>query len=73
VGVARQYSGAQGKTANCRVATSLHYASAQGDYPLALQLYLPEGWTNDPERLEQARIPSGQQGFKTRRRCENSR
>src|SRR5580765_3127258 len=66
VGVARQYSGTLGKRANCQVATSLHYASVHGDYPLALQLYLPEGWTNDSERLEQARVPSDQQGFKTK-------
>jgi SRSO17 transposase len=66
VGVARQYSGTLGKTANCQVATSLHYASAHGDYPLALRLYLPEGWTDDPERLEQARVPSDQRGFKTK-------
>ena len=43
VGVARQYSGTLGKRANCQVATSLHYASARGDYPLALRLYLPGG------------------------------
>jgi SRSO17 transposase len=41
VGVARQYSGTLGKRANCQVATSLHYASGRGDYPLALRLYLP--------------------------------
>lgn len=66
VGVARQYSGTLGKTANCQVATSLHYASAHGDYPLALRLYLPEGWTNEPERLDQVRVPSGEQGSKTK-------
>jgi SRSO17 transposase len=66
VGVARQYSGTLGKRANCQVATSLHYASVHGDYPLALRLYLPDGWTSDPERLEQARVPVGQRGFKTK-------
>src|SRR5688572_8419823 len=66
VGVARQYSGTLGKTANCQVATSLHYAGAYGDYPLALRLYLPEGWTDDPDRLEQARVPAAAQGFKTK-------
>jgi SRSO17 transposase len=66
VGVARQYSGTVGKRANCQVATSLHYASAHGDYPLALRLYLPEGWVGDPERLERARVPSDGRTFKTK-------
>lgn len=66
VGVARQYSGTLGKTANCQVAPSLHYASARGDYPLALRLYLPEAWAGDPERLERARVPSEARGFRTK-------
>src|ERR671914_1632948 len=64
VGVARQYSGTLGKRANCQVATSLHYASRRGDYPLALPLYLPERWTSDPERLERARVPAEARAFK---------
>src|SRR5215216_3434467 len=47
VGVARQYCGALGKRANCQVAVSLHYAGREGDYPLALRLFLPEAWTAD--------------------------
>ncbi len=66
VGVARQYSGTLGKRANCQVATSLHYASARGDFPLALRLYLPEGWTGDPERLDAARVPAGERAFKAK-------
>jgi hypothetical protein len=31
-GVARQYSGTLGKTDNCQVAVSLHYAAPRGDY-----------------------------------------
>jgi SRSO17 transposase len=57
VGVARQYCGALGKAANCQVAVSLHYAGPQGDYPLGLQVFLPEAWTADPERLDRARVP----------------
>src|SRR5437870_13905669 len=56
-GVARQYSGTLGKTDNCQVAVSLHYAAPRGDYPLALPLYLPESWTSQPERMEAARVP----------------
>ena len=66
VGVARQYSGTLGKRANCQVATSVHYASARGDYPLALRLYLPEGWAGEAGRLGRARIPSEERRFKTK-------
>jgi SRSO17 transposase len=66
VGVARQYSGTLGKRGNCQVAVSLHYATAAADYPLALRLYLPEGWAADPERLDRARVPAGERAFKTK-------
>ena len=66
VGVARQYSGTLGKRANCQVATSLHYASARGDYPLALRLSLPEAWAGAPERLERAQVPSDARAFQTK-------
>jgi SRSO17 transposase len=58
VGVARQYSGTLGKTDNCQVAVSLHYAAPNGDYPLALRLYLPESWTSQPARMEAVRVPA---------------
>lgn len=66
VGVVRQYSGTLGKIGNCQVAVSLHYASGAGDYPLALQLYLPSAWTEDPARLDQARVPHSNREFKTK-------
>ena len=47
VGVARQYSGTLGKTDNCQVAVSLHYAAPSGDYPLALRLF-PAGVVDQP-------------------------
>jgi SRSO17 transposase len=58
VGVARQYSGTLGKTDNCQVAVSLHYAAPKSDYPLALRLYLPESWTSQPARMEAVRVPA---------------
>lgn len=61
VGVARQYSGTLGKTDNCQVAVSLHYAAPKGDYPLALRLFLPESWTNHPERMQAVRVPTAEQ------------
>src|SRR5438132_6983286 len=57
VGVQRQYCGALGKRANCQVAVSIHYVSPQGHYPLALRLYLPQGWTSDHDRLRAAQVP----------------
>jgi SRSO17 transposase len=66
VGVAPQYCGALGKTANCQVAVSLHYAAPKGDYPLALRLFLPERWTSQPERMESVRVPAKYQTPRTK-------
>ena len=57
VGVARQYSGTLGKTANCQVAVSLHEVCAQGAAVLGWRLYLPESWSADEQRRAVAGIP----------------
>jgi len=57
IGVQRQYCGALGKKANCQAAVSVHYVTPQGHYPLALRLYLPEGWLADIDRLDRAGVP----------------
>ena len=59
VGVARQYSGTLGKTANCQVAVSLHLATGEESSILDWRLYLPESWTQDSQRCTQAGIPEG--------------
>jgi SRSO17 transposase len=66
VGVARQYSGTLGKTDNCQVAVSLHYAAPKGDYPLGLRLFLPESWTTQPERMQAVRVPTAEQVAQTK-------
>jgi SRSO17 transposase len=66
VGVARQYSGTLGKTDDCQVAVSLHYAAPNGDYPRAVCLFLPDSRTSQPERMEAARIPTQQQEARTK-------
>jgi SRSO17 transposase len=66
VGVQRQYCGALGKKANCQVAVSVHYVSPQGHYPLAMQLYLPQSWTKDKSRLDQAYVPQEFRSLKTK-------
>src|SRR5262245_17203044 len=57
VGFQRQYCGALGKKANCQCAVSVHYVAPKGHYPLAMRLYLPEVWLNDPQRLDKAGVP----------------
>ena len=58
VGVARQYSGTLGKVGNCQVAVTCCYDDPQASWPVAVRLYLPETWTDAPERLQRARVPS---------------
>jgi SRSO17 transposase len=57
VGVARQYCGALGKTANCQVAVTLDLGMEESSTPLDWALYLPEQWINDPVRRKGAGIP----------------
>lgn len=57
VGVARQYSGTLGKTANCQVAVSLHEVCAEGAAVLGWRLYLPDSWSADGQRRAVAGIP----------------
>src|SRR2546425_1934571 len=58
VGVARQYSGTLGKVGNCQVAVTCCYSDLQASWPVAVRLYLPQEWTDDPERLRRARGPA---------------
>lgn len=57
VGVARQYCGALGKVANCQLAVSLHWSTAQRSCPLLWRLYLPKVWLEDPLRRAAGKIP----------------
>jgi SRSO17 transposase len=59
VGVARQYCGALGKIANCQVAVSLHWSSAEASCPLVWRLYVPKEWLEDAERAEEVKLPPG--------------
>jgi SRSO17 transposase len=65
VGVARQYCGALGKTANCQVAVTLDLGTEESSTPLDWALYLPEQWINDPVRRKGAGIPE-ETTFKTK-------
>jgi SRSO17 transposase len=56
VGVARQYSGTLGKTANCQISVSLHHVGEQGSLVLGWRLYLPESWAQDKDRRTAAGV-----------------
>lgn len=57
VGVARQYCGALGKTANCQVAVSTVLVADGLSWPTSMELYLPREWTDDRDRCAQAGVP----------------
>src|ERR1700719_5126545 len=61
VGVAPQYASALGKTANCQSLVSVTLASREVPVMVALRLFLPETWTDDPERMTRARVPKDRQ------------
>jgi SRSO17 transposase len=65
VGVARQYTGTAGKVDNAQVAVYLAYAADAGHGVIDRELYLPQGWIDDPARCRAAGIPD-QVGFATK-------
>lgn len=58
-GVQRQYSGTLGKTGNCQVAVSCHYAERTLAWPVDVRLYMPKSWMSDAERCRRAHVPEG--------------
>lgn len=57
VGVARQYCGQLGKSANCQAAVSLSVSTWNSSLPIAWRLYLPEVWCKDAARCQKAGVP----------------
>jgi SRSO17 transposase len=56
-GVQRQYCGTTGRVENCQVAVFASYVSPKGHALIDRELYLPQGWTQDPQRCREAGIP----------------
>jgi len=57
-GVAHQYCGALGKTANCQVLVSVNAATDRASCPLGWRLFVPVSWDQDAERRARAKIPA---------------
>jgi SRSO17 transposase len=64
VGVAHQYCGALRKVANCRSVVSWQLVGKDLHIPLMAQLYLPEEWTEDIERMNRVGVPENHHKFK---------
>jgi SRSO17 transposase len=56
-GVQRQYTGTLGKICNCQLGVFLTYASSKGHTPIDRRLYMPEVWTEDKTRRDEAGVP----------------
>jgi SRSO17 transposase len=52
--------------ANCQTLVSLTLARREVPVPLALRLYLPEVWTEDPARLAKAGVPEPAQRHRSK-------
>jgi SRSO17 transposase len=65
VGVQRQYTGTAGKVDNAQVADYLAYATTAGHGVIDRELYLPQGWIDDPARCRAVGVPD-QVGFATK-------
>lgn len=62
VGVAAQYCGVLGKTANCQVLVSLTLAQDEVPMPVGLRLFLPAAWAQDGARRAKAGVPVAIEG-----------
>ena len=57
VGVQRQYSGTAGKVDNCQIGVFLGYVSGSTHLLVDRRLYLPQSWSDVPERCRAAAVP----------------
>jgi SRSO17 transposase len=57
VGVKRQYSGTLGRVDNCQIGVFANYCSSKGHAFIDRRIYLPEEWSRDMQRREEAGVP----------------
>ncbi len=65
-GVARQWNGRLGKVDNCQVGVFAALSDGRGSALIEGRLYLPECWSEDPQRCRQAKIPESEQQFRSK-------
>ena len=66
VGVSRHWLGRLEKVDNGQVAVFGDLANGQFAVPIDALLYLPEEWTDDPQRCKRAGVPEDQGSFRTK-------
>jgi SRSO17 transposase len=66
VGVARQWNGRMGKVDNCQVGVFAALSDGTHCAPVDLRLFLPQAWTDDVQRCEEAKIPQEHREHKTK-------
>ena len=66
VGVSRQYAGVAGKVDNCQVAVHLSLSNEKFCSLVGTELFLPEEWTKDKPRCDEAGVPGLDQKFQTK-------
>lgn len=66
VGVARQWCGRLGKIENCQVGVYMAYVTAKGHALVDTELFLPQEWTSDKNRMKRAGIPKEYRRRRTR-------
>lgn len=66
VGADYQYCGVTGDTRNVQTMVMLTYASIHGHAYIDRELYLPQSWTSDLDRLEIAKVPEARHELMTK-------
>lgn len=66
VGVARQWNGRLGKQENCQVGVFGALGRAERVSLIDARLYVPQEWTEDPKRCDEADIPKSEQVHRTK-------
>ena len=64
VGVGRQWCGQLGKVENCQVGVFAALGCGRQVTLIDARLFLPQAWTQDPQRCQAAGIPPAQRDFK---------